>query len=185
MIPTKQLRAAIRHDDHVEEVIALEMLASLPIPILRADTGSLTAAAFYFAQHYDPHTKTAKLYPPTWIGHFSWDDGRLLSLESAEPGHLRMPGDRFTPFTEISYATIDTAARAAGYGGAVARSDELDRLYDVLVPIWATGGRPEAEAAPRFAALFPTVALPPMQSAYMNVHPAFFEWVGLVAPGRR
>ena len=180
MIPASALRDSIRNAAAVKEVIADEMVASLPIPLRQPD-GRLVAAVFFFAQHFQPQTRTAQLYPPTWLGHFDWETGAVLGIESAEPGHLGLGGDRFHPFAEISYRDIDTAARNAGLGGAVARSEELNPLYDYLVPAWLAGGPPDPAAAQRFIALFPTVALPPMLSIYRRVGDAFFSWLGVPA----
>lgn len=179
MLKTAEINDILRFDDSIRSKIALEMTASLPIPLRQAVNGRnvLFAQSFYFGRKYYPEFEKADLYPPSWKVRVNWQTGDVIDIEEKESDYFGVGRDRFTSFATVSYRSMADEANERQLGTVMERLDRLLELYDTVVDQWMLGSAPARGSANQFQSLFTSLVEPPLLPVYRKLGSDFFGWI--------
>jgi hypothetical protein len=163
-------------DKSIRAVVALELLASWPIPV-RVDGGHVYSF-FYYACWGPPPAKEAKLWPPAWRVQIA-PDGTPGKPENVEPKVLgidKPPGEPFATYAWPTSGSVDEAD---------AKRNALLAGYDAVLPIWLARGPADQPPVVAFRKQFLELTEPPLLPVYLTMGPDFFTWLGVVPPAAK
>jgi hypothetical protein len=161
---------AARFGPPCRRLVALEWPAGLPVP----DAGATGRRfkLFFYPLAGSPGTPT-RLATPSAEAVVDADAGAAIEC-------------RALPYTPRDFAGPRWTAAASALDADVfdAKVAELDRLTEIVAPVYAARRAPtaaDADLARRYLALFETMAEPALLPDYYRLNPEFWEWVRAAA----
>lgn len=173
-LPVSQIWHVASFDRKIRAYVALELLASWPIP--DHHQGELRYVFFYYAAFGPPPAKSFKLYPPSWAVWILAADASIHQLRHVEPKQIGIdakPGEPFATHAWPAQWTVEEADQ---------KRKDLLAAYDPVVELWESGRRitgPDAKIVEDFRGKFAELTQPPLLPCYQVLGREFFQWVGL------
>jgi hypothetical protein len=168
-----EIRQIAWFDQTIREKVAIELLASWPIP--EQGKNGVGFWFFYYASFGPPPAKEFKLYPPCWRVWISQDDGAISQLERIEPKHVGLDVKERQPFATHAWPrdwTLEVADR---------KRAELLEAYETVLPLWQKrkGEQADLPEVADFRKRFLELTEPPLIPCYRALGKNFFAWLGV------
>ena len=171
---TQELWKIAWFDRTIRARVALELLASWPIPV--GVTEQIQFRFFYYASFGPPPAKQFKLYPPCWEAWIA-ADGTVEKLHRIQPREAGLGAEQGQPFAAHSWPT-DWTLEAADQ-----KRVDLLAAYDRVIPLWLarepTRAAAEARVVTDCRQRFLELTEPPLVPCYQALGRDFFDWIGI------